>query len=162
MAGLDVGLRYIHIVSAVALTGGLLFWAACLLPAMRLLDDTFRRSMLALALQRFRGIVLLSAVGLVASGIYNWIRANAVYTALRGGSDDSIAVGQILIGSKALLGLVLLALVVLKTVAPGDETRQRRWLSLSLQLAAVVILLGAVLRYLRMEYLAQIAQAANS
>lgn len=161
MAGLDVGLRYIHIVSAMALAGGLLFWAACLLPAMRLLDDSFRRSMLALALQRFRGIVLLSAVGLLASGIYNWVRANAAYTALRGGSDGSVAVGQILIGTKGLLGLILLAVVVLKTLTPGEEARQRRWLSLSLQLAAVVTLLGAVLRYLRMEYLAELARAAG-
>jgi len=161
MAGLDVGARYIHIISAVALGGGLLYWAVCLLPALRLLDDAFRRSMLALTLRRFRAILVLSSIGLLASGIYNWVRLNPLYTQLRGGADGGIAVGHILIGSKALLGVVCLALVLLTMRGSSEENRQRRWLSINLQLLAVVILLGSVLRYVRLEYLKTLAQAAG-
>jgi uncharacterized membrane protein len=160
MGGLDIGFRYLHIISAVALAGGMLFWAACLLPAMRLLDDTFHRSVLALALQRFRRIVILSTIALLASGIYNWMRLNPLYNELR--SAGGAPLGQMLIGTKTLLGLAFLALVILKTLTPGNKPRQRRWLSLTLQLAAVVILLGSVLRYLRLQYLAGLAQALGS
>ena len=137
----QVLMRYIHIVSAIALVGGTSFVAIAMLPAMRLLEDNLRASVQKLAMDRFIRVIWIGIAGLIFSGAYNWVLLMPSYDAIR-------PVGHILIGIKALLALVLF-LVVWANRIGLIKLSVRAYLMINLHLAAIVILLGAILRTLR-------------
>jgi uncharacterized membrane protein len=143
-AWLAILMRYLHIVSAVLAVGGMAFISLCLQPSVRLLEDNLRASVMKLVLRRFNFVVLAAVGGLVVSGTYNWVVLAPTY-------KEMGARGNMLIGVKVLLAVAIFAVVFARTFGIIKPTRF--WHMFNLHLAAVVILLAAVLRYFRLEYL---------
>ena len=138
---LQILFRYVHIVSAIVLVGGTTFIAIAMLPSMRLLEDNLRGSVQKLAMDRFIRAVWLGIAGLIVSGAYNWILLAPTYKAIG-------PIGNILIGIKVLVAIVLFAVVWANRIGLM-KLPIRAYLVLNLHLAAVVILLAVILRYLR-------------
>ena len=136
-------MRYVHIVSAMAAVGGLMFFLICLTPAVRLLDDGFSESWMKVIRRRFVKMLWISIVGLLVSGVYNWMLSAGTYKAMGG-------IGNALIGMKALLALILFVVVWVGSVG---LLKPRVCYMINIHLAAVVILLAVVLRHARLEYL---------
>lgn len=154
MAILDILMRYVHISSAILAVGGMAYILVCLWPSMRLVDDSFRATILELTERRFSRLLHIAIAGLLISGIYNWVRLAGVYL-------DMGPIGNALIGTKVLAALVMFVIAwgrALKLIQGG---RPRMWLMINLHLGAIVILLGAVLRYHRLDYLSDAARAAT-
>jgi len=140
---LQIVMRYIHIVSAILAVGGLGFMLVCLSPAVRLFDDGFNESWMKLVRQRFNRLLWIAIAGLVFSGVYNWALLAGTY-------KDMGPVGNALIGTKVLLALVMFTVVWLGSVG---KLKPRVCQMVNVHLAAIVILLAVVLRYLRLEHI---------
>ncbi len=136
---LDIAMRYLHIVSAIVAVGGLAFAAFCLTPAVRVLDDSFRASVMKLVQLRFRRVVWVAIFGLIVTGTYNWVRAAEAYKVMG-------AKGNALIGTKVLLAMVLFSIVAAESVGWLSPKKPGVLTSVKLLLAAAVILLGSILR----------------
>lgn len=149
---LVVAMRYLHIVSAIVAVGGLAFMAWCLSPALRLLDDGFREQVQRLASERFQRVIVFAIGGLTLSGVYNWIMLAPVYR-------EAGPLANALIGTKVLLSLVMFGIVFAQKW--GLIVPSKFWRSFNLHLGALVILLAAVLRYVRLEHLNDLAAVAR-
>jgi len=144
---LQILMRYLHIVSAVMAVGGIAFLAFCLSPVMRLLDDGFSESWMKRVRERFHKVMWISIGGLIVSGIYNWVLSASIYKAMG-------AKGNALIGIKVLLAIIIF---VMAWVGSLGVVKPKVVQMVNIHLAAVVILLGAVLRYFRLEYIQSLA-----
>lgn len=144
---LQVVMRCLHVVSAILAVGGLGFYLFCLTPAVRLLDDGFSESWLRLIRQRFGRLLWACIAGLTVSGLYNWVLSGSTY-------KEMGAFANALIGIKVLLALVLFAVVWVGSVG---LLKPRVCQMINIHLAAVVILLAVILRYLRIEHLQSLA-----
>ena len=142
---LQIVMRYIHIVSAIIVVGGMSFMLMCLTPAVRLLDEQFRDSLMKMVHHRFLRVVWVAIGGLIVSGAYNWYMLQKTY-------DKIGPKANALIGTKVLIAFIMFAVVGARTV--GMMQNPRRALMINIHLAAIVILLAAILRYYRLEYLA--------
>ncbi len=143
---LQIVMRYLHVVSAIIAVGGLAFVSLALLPSLRLFDESFRGSLMQALHQRFQRVVWLCVGGLVLSGTFNWM-------ALAGQYKSMGPLGNALIGTKVLLAVILFAVIWAHGAGFGRDKSPRFWLMMKLHLAAVIILLGSVLRYFRLEHL---------
>ena len=137
-------MRYIHIVSAILAVGGMSFILICLTPAVRLLDDTFRASLDQMVHHRFLRLLWASIAGLTVSGAYNWYMLADQYKAMG-------PIGNALIGTKVLIAVIMFAVVAARSF--GLMTNKRAALMINIHLAAIVILLGSVLRFYRLAHL---------
>lgn len=140
---LQIVMRYIHIVAAIFVVGGLGFYAICLTPAMRLLDDGFSESWSKMIQKRFVRLLWVGIAGLLVSGVYNWMKSVQTYKAMG-------ASGNALIGTKVLLALLIFAIVWAGSIG---LLKPKTWQKSALHLAAIVILLATILRYFRLEHL---------
>ena len=135
-------MRYVHVVSAVVAVGGMAVILLGLTPAVRLLDDTFRDTVMKLALYRFTRLVWIAIGGLIVSGAYGWYLLAPQYS-------DMGPKGNALIGTKVLLAVIMFAVVFAQSAGLWRPKTPRTALMLNLHLGAVVILLGSILRCLR-------------
>ena len=135
--------RYIHIVSAVLAVGGTSFIALCLSPAMRVMDDSFRETLLDLVNRRFAVILWASIAGLVVSGAYNWVMLNPKY-------NEVGPLAQALIGTKVLLAFLLFGLIWARHIGL-IRLALKTHLLIAVHLGAIVILLGSILRNLHLS-----------
>ncbi len=134
--------RYVHIVSAVLAVGGTSFIALCLSPAMKLADESVRETIMQHVHRRFSVVLWASIAGLLISGIYNWVVLNDAYTEVG-------PLAQSLIGTKFLVALTLFGLVWARHIGLL-KLALRTHLLIAVHLGAVVILLGSILRALRL------------
>ena len=139
---LQVAMRYLHVASFVMMVGGMLFISLCLKPAYRILDDAVRDKFAEQIRQRFMRLLQVGVVGLAISGVYNWMMLAPTYKAMG-------PVGNALIGAKVLLAVVLFAIVWLRAL--GVIKCAKATHMINLHLAAIIILLAAILRYLRLN-----------
>lgn len=138
----QIAMRVLHIVSAVAAVGGIVFQLVCLIPSMRLIDDTLATTILRLNQRRFHRLLYAAIAGLLVSGVYNWWLSTPRYEAI---GPSALA----LIAGKSALALVLFAIVAGRSIGL-IVGRPRLWLWINLLLALAVLTLGATLRYVRM------------
>lgn len=144
---LAVVMRYLHIVSAVLTVGGMSFILFCVTPAAKLLDEELRQSFLKAVHGRFMKVIWAAIVMLIITGAYSWMTLNDAYREIR-------PWGQALIGTKVLLAAIMFVIVWLRSMGIIGQTPKgvRRVLMANVHLAALVILLAAILRYLRMSH----------
>jgi uncharacterized membrane protein len=64
-------MRYVHIVCAVVVVGGMAFISLCLWPASETLEEQVRAKFLGAVQKRFLRVVLWAIGGLAVSGGYN-------------------------------------------------------------------------------------------
>ena len=142
MAILDIAMRYLHIVAAILAVGGTAFVLLCLSPALRVVNEQFAGSVMEMVRQRFLRVLWFSIAALTISGGWNWYRLNDAYRVIR-------PWGQALIGSKVLLAFILFGLIWAQAIGM-TRLKPRAALMINVHLAAIIILLGSILRYLRM------------
>lgn len=145
---LVVVMRYLHIVSAIVTVGGMAFVLFCVTPASRLLEENLRQTFLKLMQERFLKVLWIAIATLVITGAYTWYTLNDAYNAIR-------PWGQALIGTKVLLATTIFIIVWLRSMGIVGTTPKggKRVMMINIHLAAIVILLAAILRYLRMTHI---------
>ena len=137
-------MRYIHIVSAITAVGGIMFCMLCLSPAVRLLDDGFRDSLLKLVHGRFLRVLWVCIAGLTISGVFAWMHWAPIY-------KDMGPLGNALIGTKVLLAVMMFAVVGARSI--GMIKNPRVALMINIHLAAGVILIAAILNQYRVAHM---------
>lgn len=117
--------RWIHILSAIALLGSMIFAWIALAPGH------------TAALSRFRGVAGAAIAGLVVSGLYNLLSKAAVPPGYHA-----------IFGVKFLLALHVFAVGWLATGAGADEAKRSRWVKGVAISGIVIVLLSGYLRML--------------
>lgn len=139
---LPIVMRYLHIVSATMAVGGIVFFISCFLPALRGVDEGLRGPLFKAAHDRFLRVLYIAIAGLVISGAYNWIMNASAYKAMG-------PKGNMLIGIKFLIALTMFALVIARGAGLIQPKNPRLIPMINIHLAAIVILLGTILRVWR-------------
>lgn len=140
---LNIVMRIVHIGSAIALLGGAIFFLVVMLPAVRVLDEGLRGSILQVARKRFYRITHPALLLLIITGFYNFLTNMDVYRlapkAIHG-----------LIGTKILLALVITGIIFAQSfgLLKGCPSR---WAKVNVTLGIVIIILAAIARSLRLS-----------
>ena len=140
---LSVLMRWLHISGAVVAVGGSVFALIALLPAMRGLSDEIRSDLHEAIRKRFAMLFMISVTALLVSGFYNYL-LNEIPQHKGDGLDHS------LMGAKILLAFVVFflgsALVGRAAAFEGIRRRRKRWMTVNILLALIIIALAALLR----------------
>lgn len=140
---LNVGIRWIHIFSAIAAGGGAMFMLMALRPAAAQLDEQNRTALLEHVRKGFVKVVMISILGLIVSGFYNYL---VVFRPKHEGQPLYHA----LMGVKILLALIIFFLSSALTGRAKAFNKLREnagmWLTINVVLIAIVVLLGAILK----------------
>ncbi|MDQ1471621.1 MAG: hypothetical protein QOJ99_3101 [Bryobacterales bacterium] len=140
MATLNILMRILHILSAITLLGGILAWRFGVMPALAILGEETQRTADDAVASTWRPAVLFSVVGLLISGIYNYIRWRS------GGLPPEY---HAVIGVKFLLALHVLAVSIL-VIRPANAKRARQLTGVAIS-GVVIVILSAVLNWLRTQ-----------
>jgi uncharacterized membrane protein len=70
----DLVLRWIHILSAVTVAGGIIFWRFVLMPAAYSLPENERQNILEASRGRWAKLVMLGTAALLVTGLVNAVR----------------------------------------------------------------------------------------
>lgn len=157
---LSLILRWLHIIAAVLLAGGALFWCCVLRPATSELDEATSTALRQRVAARFSKIVMLAILLLLVSGLINFIRINRSLPA-----DANKTMYHSLFGIKFLLGLVVffLASALSGRSAAFDKMRAnaKTWLGVTSTLVVAIILISGFMRVWRDGLLAAPAPPAD-
>ena len=138
-----VAIRWVHIFAAIAAGGGGLFMLVALHPAAQQLDEQTRTPLLSRVRKSFTMVVMLSILGLLASGFYN-------YLAITRHQHPEQPLYHALMGTKILLafGVFFLSSALTGRSKAFDKLRANAglWLKINVFLVAIIVLLGAILR----------------
>lgn len=142
MAILNLIMRWLHLFSAMTAVGGAVFLRVALLPTALQLSSEARTTLLQGLAKPVRLLVHASIGGLLISGLYNthiqWASAVFPY--------------PIVYAVKVSLALTIFVVAILLTSSNPRwatfQANRRKWLSLNVALAAVLVALSAYLRTL--------------
>jgi hypothetical protein len=135
MEYLPVLFRFLHIVSAVVLVGGVIGWLYTLVPGLAALSPEVRAKAESAAAASWRPVVLTTIALILISGTYNFLHKTGLTPAWHA-----------VFGIKALLALHVFAVAAIAT-GQGSTRRARQLTGVAIS-GVIVILLSAVLRYL--------------
>lgn len=148
MLWIDLLLRWLHILSAITLAGGVLFWRFAWLDAAGSLSEATRVEVAAAVRSRWSKLVMATSGILLVTGL-----ANFMLIVQRFEFDKSAFPGDkyhMLFGIKFLLSLAVFMLSALLAGRTGTAEKLRRnerlWLNLNVLLAIAVVCLGGFLR----------------
>ena len=148
MLWIDLALRWAHILGAVTLVGGAIFWRFALLEASKSIADTSRDEFARQLRSRWSKVVMGSSALLLVTGLVNFMLVLQRFE-----FDKSAFPGDkyhMLFGIKFLLSLavfMLSALLAGRTGAAESLRRnERKWLTINVILAVIVVCLGGLLR----------------
>jgi len=141
---LVIAMRFVHIASAIAAMGGLMFGMLCLARPLKAADPGVRETLGADVRRRFSTMQWIAILGLVISGTYNWILNAGLY-------KEVGPIGNALIGTKVLLAAILFIVVWAK--GSGIIKSERAAQMINIHLGAIIIILAAVLRHVTMTHL---------
>lgn len=136
-------MRWIHMLSAIAVAGGIFFYVVVLQPAMaRALSSEQVSALREFVMRRLKMIVHPSIVLFLASGFYN-------YLAVTSPMHEGQGLYHALFGVKFLLSVVVFGLaIVLTSTRPWSarwRENRRAWLALTL-ITLAVVLIGGVMK----------------
>jgi hypothetical protein len=131
----DIVMRFLHILSAVALVGGALAWRLGMMPALEPLSGEMRTKLGNAVAAAWRPIMFSAMGGVLVSGIYQYV-----------GVKNPPPAWQAVIGVKFLLVLHVFAVGFIVT-GRNNEKRSRQLTGIVIS-GVVIIALAAVLRYL--------------
>jgi len=135
---LNVIMRWLHITSVVVLIGGVLYARLVVAPAVGSLSSTVQDELGDAMAARFRSLLYLTVLFLLATGIYN------LFLNLGRGP-----LYQALLGIKMLLALHVFAVGFL-IVKPKNPKRARQLTGIMIS-GVVIIAISAVLRQLHLQ-----------
>jgi putative copper export protein len=139
--------RWLHVLSAVIVVGGIVFLALALLPAVAGQDAAVRQAVMGPVVRRFK-ILVHAAIGLLLlTGFYNFM---VVLPKARTLTYHSLY--QSVLGTKILLAFILFGIAFPLLSSPpafgNMEVGRRRWVTVILVLGLVILLFSSVLRRL--------------
>lgn len=156
---LGIALRWLHIMAAITLFGGLIFRAVALMPASQELDEAQREKLEDAVRRRWAKFVGISALLLIATGAWNLVRFIQEYGAIRGNAGLNPAEQELLrvpewytplLGAKIGLALVIFFLASLLSgrgrVAQKLRANPKPWVCLTAVLATVLVAMSSTLR----------------
>jgi hypothetical protein len=135
MPALQIFMRFLHIISAVTLLGGVLAWRFGVIPALASLGAEARNKVDSAVAAAWRPFVFSAIAGLLVSGIYNFLNKTGLTPAYHA-----------VIGVKFLLVLHVFAVVVL-ACRPHNARRARQLTGVAIS-GVVIVILSAVLRWI--------------
>ena len=135
MNELNIVMRFLHIISAIALLGGAIAWRFAVVPSTAALAPDMRSKLGNAMAAAWRPVFFSAAAGLLLSGIYNYMNKGNVPP-----------LWHALIGVKFLLVLHVFAVGFIVT-GPNNEKRSRQLTGIVIS-GVVIVILGAVLRSL--------------
>lgn len=136
-------MRWMHIGSASLIIGGLALIVLSASPIRALTGSEQLDSVIKRVETRYRRVLAAAMLGLVISGIYQWMIFGQAYQELG-------TMVLILLSVKILLAVLFFALMWAFQVDSmvGDQARAWRWMNLTL--AVLVLMLAGAVRYLRL------------
>lgn len=137
--------RMVHIASMAALVGGLLYMVAAMLPALKLVDENLKQTLVKLARKRFARITHPAITLLILSGAWQWYANTPVY-------HKASPALQALLGTKVLLAIVLFVMIFVGA-AGLLKGNPAKWVWLNLLLALIVIVLAVIVNAMHMAAL---------
>ncbi len=142
-ASLFLLMRWLHIGSAALIIGGLALIVLSASPIRALTRNDQLDAVIKRIEARYRWVLAAAVLGLVISGIYQWVVFGQAY------QDLGTAV-LIVLSVKILLATAFFALLWAFQVDSmvGDQARAWRWMNLTL--AVLVLMLAGAVRYLRL------------
>jgi len=156
---LGIGLRWLHIMSAIALFGGLIFREVAVIPASQELGEEDRQKLNEGIRRRWAKIVALAALILIVTGVWNIVLFAGDYSSLREANIRQDLKEQLLVPSwykkivlptKICLALVVFFLSSLLVgrgkLARKVQANSRKWVCLAIVLAMIIVAMSAVLR----------------
>jgi len=138
--------RWIHVISATALVGGLVFFRFVVIPVGEsgLSPDTYKDVRDKLA-RRFQMISHLCLLLFLISGFYNYIVVTSP-------NHDGQPIYHMLFGIKFTFAMATFVIVIMVTSkrARGERMREngRRWFMIALASALVTVMIGGVMKVL--------------
>lgn len=152
MTGLEIVmlvLRWLHILSAIAMMGGAIFMRVALLPAAETLSAEAHEQLRSAMRPRWARVVMAASGLLLLSGFANFGITVAMYS-----FDKATLLGShyhLFFGVKFALALpvfyIAATLVGRSEAAQRVRANARFWLTLNLILATLVVCFGGVLRF---------------
>jgi hypothetical protein len=134
MAELNILMRFVHILSAVALLGGAITWRFAVMQATQPLGPEVRAKIGNAIAAGWRPLMLTAALGLLISGTYNFLNKTGLTPQYH-----------------AVIGFEFLALHVFAVgyivTNPNNEKRSRQLTGVVIS-GTVIVILSAVLRWL--------------
>ena len=142
MAILNLMMRWLHLFSAITAVGGAVFLRVAVLPTASRLTNEARTALLEGLSRPVRILIHASIGGLLVSGLYNthvqWASAVFPY--------------PLVYAVKVSLALTIFVVAILLTSSDPRwatlQANRRKWLSLNIALAAILVALSAYLRTL--------------
>lgn len=142
MTAVNLLMRWLHIFSVIAAVGTTVFLRLVLIPAMAEIQDEARAQLMKSLAGRLRKLIHGAIGGILLSGLYNthllwntWVAPYGVVYAL-----------------KMVLALVVFMVAILLTSSRPKwaalQANRKKWLSINLALAALIVALSAILRML--------------
>jgi uncharacterized membrane protein len=135
MPALNIFMRFLHIVSAITLLGGVLAWRFAAIPATAALASETRTKVGDAIAVAWRPFVLSAIAGLLISGIYNFLNKTGLTPAWHA-----------VFGIKILLALHVFAAAFL-AARPENPKRARQLTGVAIS-GVIIVVVSAVLRWL--------------
>jgi len=147
MEYLNLVLRWLHILSAITLVGGVLYVRFAVVPMLESLAEEQRESVGAALRRNWAMFLMISIFLLLATGITNMVLIPLQYDF----PDEGPSYGM-LVGIKFLLALPVFYIVSLlngrSDNAAKFRQKSRLWLNIAVALCVAIVCLGGYLRYL--------------
>lgn len=128
-------MRALHILSAVTLIGGVLAWRFAAIPGIASLAPETRSKVDNAIAAAWRPAVMLAVLGLLVSGIYNFLRKTGLPPTY-----------HMVFGIKILLVLHVFAVAMLAT-RPDNARRTKQLTGIAVS-GSVIVILSAILRWI--------------
>lgn len=136
----DILSRWIHVGTAIVVLGGSVFMRYVLMPAADPLPEDVHNDLRGRVMGTWRKFVGIGIGLFLLSGFYNYIRAIPAH------KGDGLYHG--LIGTKIILAFVVFflasALTGRSAAFEGLRQQRKKWLAVTILLAAIVVALGGV------------------
>lgn len=140
---LGVVMRWLHISGAIVAVGSSIVTLVALLPSMQGLPDETRSSLHESIRKRLAMLFMIGITALLVSGFYNYL-LNEIPQHRGDGPYHG------LMGVKILMAFVVFffgsALVGRSAAFEGIRRKRRRWLTVNIVLALIIVAIAAVLR----------------
>jgi uncharacterized membrane protein len=139
--------RWLHVTSAVIGIGALVFLRLVLQPALAAQDPSVRQAVMDRVMPRFKRVIHSSIGLLLLTGVYNFMVVLPKVRVL-----EYRSLYHPIVGTKILLALILFGVITMalsSSPASGNmQGRRSGWVTLTIVLALVILLLSATLRRL--------------
>lgn len=140
---LNVIVRVMHVVGAIIAVGGAIFAIFAVLPAAHVIPEESKKHFHEAIRRRFAMLVMISITLLLVSGFYNYLvnelpahKGQSAYNAMMG-VKILLAFGVFFLAS---------AMTGKSPAFEGMRKKRKRWMTVNVLVAFVIIAIGAVLR----------------